>query len=70
MRIFLIVHFDEFYTAFFSHNTCILSFYKKKKHDQKSLLEVMFLLREMIKQFQFFKCYKGNGGSKDGAMVN
>ena len=22
------MHFDEFYTALFSHNTCILSFYK------------------------------------------
>ena len=27
---YFIVHFDEFYTALFSHNTCILSFYKKK----------------------------------------
>ena len=23
------MHFDEFYTALFSHNTCTLSFYKK-----------------------------------------
>ena len=25
---YFIVHFDEFYTALFSHNTCSLSFYK------------------------------------------
>ena len=26
---YFIEHFDQFYTASFSHNTCILSFYKK-----------------------------------------
>ena len=31
MSIIFIVHFDEFYTALFSHNTCILSFYVYKK---------------------------------------
>ena len=30
MSIIFIVHFDEFYTALFSHNTCIFRFYKKK----------------------------------------
>ena len=25
---YFIVHFDEFYTALFSHNACTLSFYK------------------------------------------
>ena len=30
------MHFDKFYTALFSHNTCILCFYIKKKHGKKS----------------------------------
>ena len=32
---YFIVHFDEFYTAIFSHNTCILSIYKKKNNGKK-----------------------------------
>ena len=46
---YFIVHFDEFYTALFSHSTSTMRKYGK------NLLKVMFLLREMIKQFQFFK---------------
>ena len=34
VSIIFIVHFDEFYTALFSHNTCILSF--KKNMAKKS----------------------------------
>ena len=43
MCIIFIVHFDEFYTALFSHNTCILSFYIKKKHGKKSAESYVFL---------------------------
>ena len=35
MSIIFIVHFDEFYTGLFSHNTCILSFYIYKKTNKK-----------------------------------
>ena len=39
MSIIFNVHFDEFYTALFSHNTCILSFYIKKKNMAKKSAE-------------------------------
>ena len=61
---YFIVHSDVFYTALFSHKTCTLDFYTKcgrkfcsLKGNDKAI-------------FNSSKCYKGNGGSKKGAMVN
>ena len=69
MSIIFIVHFDEFYTALFSHNTCILSFYKKKMA-KKSAETYVSLKGNDKANFNSSKCYNGNGGSKEGAMVN
>ena len=53
MSIIFIVQFDEFYTALFSHNTCILSVYKKhgKNNDKaisihQNVIKVMVVLKK------------------------
>ena len=48
MNIIFIVHFDEFYTALFSHKTCILSSYKKKKNMAKKSAESYVSLKALV----------------------
>ena len=59
---YFIVHFDEFYTALFSHNACILSFYKNMaKRSAESYLSLkgndkaISILQNVLKVMKLLK---------------